>query len=56
MITSKNVDKYLWITSLIFITYLFIGSFIVSRDWLDLGYLIILYSFIVAVRLTSKNK
>jgi len=56
MVTSKNVNKYLWLTSLIFITYLFIGSFIVSRDWLDLGYLILLYSFIVTVRLTCRNK
>lgn len=55
MITNKNVDKYLWLTSLVFITYLFIGSFIVSKNWLDLGYLIILYTSIVIVRI-SRNK
>ena len=39
MITNKNIEKYLWISTILFITYLLLGSFIVSRDLLDLGYL-----------------
>lgn len=56
MITNKKLDKYFWITSLVFITYLFIGSFVVSKDWLDLGYLVVLYIFIGIVNLSNKNK
>lgn len=56
MTTNKNIERYLWIISVLFITYLFLGSFIVSGNFLDLGYLVILYLFIGIIKLVSKNK
>ena len=56
MTTSKNVEKYLWILSVIFITYLLLGSFIVSKDFLDLAYLITLYSFMGVVKIINIKK
>lgn len=52
MTTDKNIEKYLWITAVIFLTYLFLGSFIVSKSYSDLLYLIILYItiFIIKIR------
>ena len=46
MITKKE-EKYLLIMTIVFITYLLVGSFVVSRNLLDLIYLIIFYSVIV---------
>lgn len=46
MITKKE-EKYLLIMTIIFITYLLVGSFVVSSNLLDLIYLIIFYSVIV---------
>ena len=40
MTANKNIEKYLCISAVMFITYLFLGSFIVSKDFFDLGYLI----------------
>ena len=51
MVTEKNKEKYLVISTIIFITYLLIGSFVVSGSILDLGYLIVFYAFII-LRLT----
>lgn len=56
MTTNKNIEKYLWVSAVLFITYLFFGSFIVSKDLLDLFYLIILYSFMGIVKIISRNK
>lgn len=50
MSTNKNVEKYLWITAVLFVTYLFLGSFIVSRSLSDLLYLVILYSTMIFVK------
>ena len=47
MITNKNHEKYLLISAIAFITYLLLGSFVVSRNFLELFYLIIFYCFIV---------
>ncbi len=55
MISNKSIEKYLWASVVIFVTYLFLGSFIVSRNLLDLAYLIILYTFMVIVKVVSKN-
>ena len=46
MITKKE-EKCLLIMTIVFITYLLVGSFVVSRNLLDLIYLIIFYSVIV---------
>ena len=51
MVTEKNKEKYLVISTIIFITYLLLGSFVVSGSILDLGYLIVFYAFII-LRLT----
>ena len=56
MITNKSIEKYLWISILIFLTYLFLGSFIVSCDFLDLAYLLIIYLFIGTVKLINRKK
>lgn len=47
MITSKNTEKYLLISAIAFITYLLLGSFVVSRNFLELIYLIVFYVFII---------
>ena len=41
METNKNVFRQAWILSSIFINYLLIGSFIVSRSLYDLVYILI---------------
>ena len=47
MLTNKKSEKYLLIMIIVFITYLLVGSFVVSRSFLELIYLIIFYSVIV---------
>ena len=47
MITNDKTDKYALIFIIVFITYLLLGSFVVSGNYLDLGYLIILYGVIL---------
>ena len=47
MITNDKTDKYALILIIVFITYLLLGSFVVSGNYLDLGYLVILYSVIL---------
>ncbi|MBQ9072092.1 MAG: hypothetical protein IJY25_02935 [Bacilli bacterium] len=56
MTTNKNIEKYLWITTVVFVTYLFLGSFVVSRNFYELVYLIILYSFMCAVKIIDRKK
>ena len=53
MITNKSIGKYLWISAVLFVTYLFLGSFIVSRNLSDLIYLAILYATIFKMRLNK---
>ena len=47
MTNNKNVEKYLWITAVVFVTYLLLGSFVVSKNFFELGYLVIFYMFII---------
>ena len=47
MITNPKMEKYLLISAIAFITYLLLGSFVVGRNYLELGYLIIFYIFII---------
>jgi len=56
MTTNKNVERYLWVSAVVFITYLFLGSFIVSGNLLELIYLIILYAFIIVVKIVSNKE
>lgn len=56
MTTNKNIDKYLWFTVVMFATYLFLGSFIVSKDFFDLIYLIVLYLVIIASKFIDRKK
>ena len=51
MTTNKSVEKYLWITAVLFVTYLFLGSFIVSKDFIDLIYLLILYGTMITIKI-----
>lgn len=56
MTNNKNVERYLWISAVMFVTYLLLGSFIVSKNLLDLAYLITLYAFIIFIKITDKKK
>ena len=56
MTTNKSIEKYLWLTVVLFVTYLFLGSFVVSRNFYELVYLIILYTFIVIEKVINRNK
>lgn len=56
MTKETHIDKYLWITLIVFVTYLLLGSFVVSRDFLDIAYLFILYSFIITSKIQVKRK
>lgn len=56
MTNNKNVERYLWISAVVFVTYLLLGSFIVSKNFLDLAYLIILYVFIIFIKIADKKK
>ena len=51
MITNKNMEKYLIISAIAFITYLLLGSFIVGGSILELLYLIMFYAVII-IRIT----
>lgn len=55
MTTNKNIEKYLWISAVMFVTYLLLGSFIVSKDFFDLAYLVILYTFICIIKIVNKK-
>lgn len=50
MTTNKSIEKYLWISAVLFVTYLFLGSFIISKDLSDLFYLIILYATLLFIK------
>lgn len=56
MTNNKNVERYLWISAVMFVTYLLLGSFIVSKNYLDLTYLIILYGFILSAKILNRKK
>jgi len=51
MTTNNNTGKYLCRLSVVFVSYLLIGSFLVSGDYFDLTYLLILYSCIITTRI-----
>ena len=53
MTIENNVGKYLWILAVSFITFLLLGSFILSGNLLELVYLIILYAFIIIIKIVS---
>ena len=55
MTTESNAGKCVWCLSVVFISYLLIGSFIVSRDILELVYLIILYSCLIIQKVLNKK-
>lgn len=55
MITNKNVEKRLWMFVVMFITYLFLGSFLVSKNLYDLVFLLLLYTFLICTKLYDKK-
>ncbi len=55
MTIDKNVEKVLWMFAVMFATYLLIGSFIVSRNILDIVYLVILYTSIIIIKFTKNS-
>ena len=56
MTINKNVERYLWISAVLFITYLLLSSYVVSGNLLELIYLILLYAFIVIVKIISSKE
>lgn len=56
MTTNKNVERYLWISAVMFLTYLLLSSFIISGNLLELCYLVILYTFIAIVKIFGNRK
>lgn len=56
MTNNKNVERYLWISAVMFVTYLLLGSFIVGKNYLDLMYLIVLYGFILYAKILNRKK
>jgi len=56
MTTNKNIGKCLWISVVMFVTYLLLGSFVVSKNILELAYLIILYAFLGVAKFKAKEK
>ena len=56
MTTNENVEKYLWISAVSFITFLLLGSFILSRNLLELAYLIVLYAFLIIIKIVSSKE
>lgn len=55
METYDKCEKYLLLLALLIITFLLVGSFIVSKNYLDIMYLITLYIFLVVGRIKSKS-
>ena len=55
MTNDKNVEKYLWVSAVMFVTYLLLGSFIVSKNYVDLVYLVILYVFVTIVKIVERK-
>ena len=56
MLNNKKVERYLWISAVMFLTYLLLSSFIVSKNFLELGYLIMLYMFLLVAKIKNKDK
>ena len=56
MTNNKNVERYLWISVVIFVTYLLLSSFILSKNLLELVYLIVLYTFIIVIKIIENKK
>lgn len=56
METYNKCEKYLMLLALVFITFLLIGSFIMSKDYLDIVYLITLYTFLIIGKIKSKSE
>lgn len=54
--TEDKSGKYLLLYALAFITILLIGSFVVSRDYLDIVYLITLYAFLIIGKIRSRSE
>lgn len=56
MTEGTRISKYLWTSMVLYTTYLLIGSFIVSRNFFDLAYLVVLYSIIIYTKIKSKKE
>ncbi len=53
--TEENTGRYLWLSVVLFITYLFLGSYLMSKDILELIYLGILYMFLIYISLVKRK-
>ncbi len=56
METYDKCEKYLMLLALVFVTFLLIGSFIVSGNYIDIVYLVTLYTFLIIGKIKSKDE
>lgn len=56
METYDKCEKYLMLLALIFVTFLLVGSFIVSGNFIDIVYLVTLYTFLIIGKIKSKDE
>ena len=56
METYDKCEKYLLLLALIFVTFLLIGSFIASGNYIDIIYLVTLYTFLIIGKIKSKSE
>ena len=56
METYDKCEKYLMLLALVFVTFLLIGSFIVSGNYIDIIYLVTLYTFLIIGKIKSKKE
>lgn len=56
METYDKCEKYLMLLALVFITFLLIGSFIASGNFIDIVYLVTLYTFLIIGKIKSEDE
>lgn len=54
--TEEKCEKYLLLLALIFVTFLLIGSIIVSGSYIDVIYLVVLYIFLIIGKIKNKDE
>lgn len=50
MIGNRRIEKYLWISTMVFITFLLVGSFVLGRDVIEVSYVGFLYLMIAVCK------
>lgn len=53
---EENCEKYLWILTVVFVTFLLIGSFTVSGNYMELAYVFLLNVFNLYIVISNRKK